>query len=962
MFESSQTARVITPRQSILLCALVGTLSFAVQNPTAGAATPENLAPKAKIETSSEHSHQYLARYVADGQVPGAMSHADVEKAWCAKGNQHPHAVRLTFTWPAPVRIAELVYFGRTAFQWEENWKAYELLVDQQSTPIVRGELKPGHGPQQILLPEPIQTKSLTLNFLSSYGGSNPGASEVQIFPERLSQDYYASFSPPVYPQAAPVVVESNVPESTELGERLSAGEFGFTKLIVVERQAVDPTHVYTYHVEGQKPGGGLYMVDVSSSEPQLTRLIDARDGLVLDANVSYDGQTVLLSWKKTIQDKLQLYTINVDGTHLTQLTDHDSNNLNACWLPDDSIVFLSDRKPAFAYCWTSSTPILYRCDRDGSHVQRLSANYLNDFTPSVMEDGRIVYSRWEYVDRPAIPIQSLWTINPDGTGLGGLFGNRVLSPATFMEAHEVPGTGRVLCVLTSHNGPCRGAIGIIDPARGANTQGAIRNLTPEVNVGLVDKGDGNQIRGPYESPFPIDDRYFLVSSAGSVLLRDYNGTEQTTVLKSTGSLGWYTPRPVMSRPRPPLRSAGYEPTDGTWASVLIEDIYKGLALDDPSLQITRIAVVQEVEKSKFADVQRRAFGFQFPVVSCGATYAPKKVWGYAQVEADGSAHFKVPSQVPIYFMALDQYGRAIQRMRSFTHLMPGERQSCVGCHANRNYVTPNTTARPVAAMRPARDLVEPEWGVRGFSYAHIVQPVLDQHCVECHDARERAGGVDLSGDKTDFFNVSYETLARQGRPGENPFTKWIPTFNGQEANILEVTPQHWGSPASKLAEIVLSGHPDADGKPRVRVDAIGQRRIFAWIDLNVPYYGTSESNHYDLTGCRQMVPGTLEQVLKDVASRRCSTCHHNPQGIPRDAYVRISQIEHNSFLLAPLAQSAGGTQRCGQPVFASRDDPDYRAIVDTFLSVDQLLQQSPRMDMVESAGCPTGTCPPGAE
>ena len=110
------------------------------------------------------------------------------------------------------------------------------------------------------------------------------------------------------------------------------------------------------------------------------------------------------------------------------------------------------------------------------------------------------------------------------------------------------------------------------------------------------------------------------------------------------------------------------------------------------------------------------------------------------------------------------------------------------------------------------------------------------------------------------------------------------------------------------------------------------------------------------------MVPGTLEQVLKDVASRRCVACHTDPQGIPRDAYVRISHIEHNSFLLAPLAQAAGGTQRCGQPVFASQDDPDYRAIVDTFLSVDQLLQQSPRMDMVESAGCPTGTCPSGAE
>ena len=213
------------------------------------------------------------------------------------------------------------------------------------------------------------------------------------------------------------------------------------------------------------------------------------------------------------------------------------------------------------------------------------------------------------------------------------------------------------------------------------------------------------------------------------------------------------------------------------WASVLIENVYKGLEPYGESGKIVQIAVVQEMEKSKFADVSRRAFGFQFPVVSCGATYAPKKVWGFATVERDGSAHFKVPAQVPIYFMALDEHGRAIQRMRSFTHLMPGEQQSCVGCHANRNYVTPNTSARPLAALRPAQELTPPEWGVCGFSYPHIVQPVLDQYCVECHNAKVAEGGVDLCGDRTDFFNVSYETLARQGNPGENPVHEMDPVI-----------------------------------------------------------------------------------------------------------------------------------------------------------------------------------------
>ena len=115
------------------------------------------------------------------------------------------------------------------------------------------------------------------------------------------------------------MIAESTVPESPELAQRLAAGALGFTQLVVVQRQSTDPTHVYTYHVEGQKPGGGLYVADLTGGRPRLTQLVDAPDGLVLDANVSYDGRTILFSWKRTMQEKLQLYTINVDGTDLTR-------------------------------------------------------------------------------------------------------------------------------------------------------------------------------------------------------------------------------------------------------------------------------------------------------------------------------------------------------------------------------------------------------------------------------------------------------------------------------------------------------------------------------------------------------------------------------------------------------------------------------------------------------------------
>lgn len=711
-----------------------------------------------------------------------------------------------------------------------------------------------------------------------------------------------------------------------------------FDSLVMVQRRPLNPTHVYTYHVEGLEQGGGLFTR--SLKDGKLTRLVDATRGIILDCQMSYDGKQILFSWKPTMREPFNIWRINVDGSGLTRVIDHLSNNVNACWLPDGGIAFLSDRKPAFAYCWTSTSPVLYRADGDGGNVVRLSANYLTDFTPSVMADGRILFSRWEYVDRPAIPIQSLWAIYPDGTLLSGVFGNRVLCPATFMEAKDIPGMpGKILCVMTSHNGPCRGAIGLLDLTNGGNAQEAIRNLTPEIPVGPVnDAGAGNELRGPYESPFPLDARCFLVSRDGRILLRDYEGTVETVLCEPENGMGFYSAQPVRRRPMPrSTRLARIDPQAEPWAEVVMRDVTIGLGAAVKPGEIKRLAVVQEMEKDLRSEVSQRQFGFQFPVVSCGATYAPKRVWGFATVEADGSAHFLAPANVPLYFLPLDADGRAVQRMRTFTHFMPGEKQSCIGCHADRNYVSPAgmTAGRSIAAGRAARQLAEPEWGSRdGFSFARVVQPVLDKQCVRCHDEKS---SLDLSGDRTDYFNVAYENLARRGTQaehgddarggmagfGKNPYTSWIPTFNGCESNILLIEPKTWGSPVSRLAEVVLSGHPDDQGAKRIDLSAGERLRILMWIDLNVPYYGTSQSRQPGLRGCRQILPKDLDAVLKDVAARRGIV-------LPRTFFVRLDHPEKNPFLAMPLA--AGG--------FASPEDPDYRRILGCFAEVPAALAE----------------------
>jgi len=897
-----------------------------------GAARPKppNLARKAKATASSEYSRDYRAKLAIDGVIPGLLTQDDVGKAWAVHGATARDRATFTLEWPQPVKVAEIIYYARMAWLVGECWKDYEVRLDDQAKPVAKGRFKQVAGPQRIKVP-PGMVRKITFKFLSSYGGLNPGAAEIEVY----AQSPPADALPKVVkaPRQPPPGGQWELPEeSKELAQLVRDHKLGFDKLLLIERHELNPSHVYTACCEGFRAGGGLYLLSPPAPEGELKQLVASPQGQIMDCDVSYDGKEIIFSWRKTPRDGYHIFRMNADGTGLTQLTDGPYHDYNACWLPDGGIAFISTRGRVVPLCWVTPAGVLYRMERDGSKLRRLSANYVNDFTPSVFSDGRILYSRWEYVDKPAIPIQSMWTIRPDGTGLSVFYGNGVLSPASFLEAQAIPGTTEVLCTLTAHNGPIRGGLGVIDRNQGLDAQDAICNLTPQINIGTVYRGSGNHVRGPFEGPYPLDAERFLVSHKGTILFGDRS--EQWAIVRPRGgSLGYWNPRPVRPRPRPPaLASAlGAEPQGE--ATVFLLDVYDGL---EPHVQrgtVTQIAVVQELAKSLRTHVL--GFGFQRPVISCGATYAPKKVWGYVPVEPDGSAHFRVPAGIPIYFLALDATGQAVQRMRSFTHLMPGERQGCIGCHEPRNQAP---MLRQAAAVgRPPSKLQPPEWGVEGFDYAKMVQPVFDRHCTKCHSGPAPPKRIDLTGGRTDWFNVSYDVLTRG-------YVNWIDTRNGRERNILQITPKAWGSPASKLTKILLSGHPDKDGKPRFQMDEASRRRIFAWIDLNIPYYATYEMVNTNAEGGRRIYPRALNGLLAGVAKRRCASCHRGRP--PSRGFLRLSEPEMNDFLLAPLAKSAGGRQSCGKAIFADKSDPDYQALLKCLEPTRQMLASPVRMDI----------------
>ena len=166
-----------------------------------------NLASSAKITASSVlDGDKYAPSNIADGRIAPALSQhfelfPDSEKAksWAVDGEKGKERGELVFEWKDPVMVQEVVYYGRTAWLLNECFKEYEVYIDDGANPVAKGELKAIHGPQRIpFLRQPA--KKLTLRFLSAHGGPNPGATEVLVLGEDVSDSVLAALAPAAPP------------------------------------------------------------------------------------------------------------------------------------------------------------------------------------------------------------------------------------------------------------------------------------------------------------------------------------------------------------------------------------------------------------------------------------------------------------------------------------------------------------------------------------------------------------------------------------------------------------------------------------------------------------------------------------------------------------------------------------------------------------------------------------------
>ena len=685
--------------------------------------------------------------------------------------------------------------------------------------------------------------------------------------------------------------------------------------LLFAKRHSYQGIHIYDTYYQWH-PGGGIYVLENPAAPADRQRIRPVIDettpdtlghGVYSDPELSWDATRLLFCFKGQPEGNTCIYEIAIDGTGLRQLTNQTGcvkpsgryvshHDVGPAYLPDGRIVFTSTRLNGLVPCNNTGVDILHVMDADGSNMHAISVNNVNEFDPCVLRDGRILYGRWEYVDKTALTQQTLWTIFPDGSNETAFYANNLVRPEAFLDARPVPGDSHLIVAsLSRHNSTPRGSVGIIDVYVGKNDPAAITNLDHP--------GEPTNDLGDSCEPWPLSNDAVVMSArpAGfkrnAIVLADRSGQRQ--VVYSDPDICSHSPMLVKARPEPPQLQRQIDP-DMTTGRFFVQDIYKGLT----GVKRGEVKWLRVIEETSRASGTHGAAYNQTFLLSAALAFSVKNYLGVVPVEPDGSAYFEVPSGRAIFLQALDADGRMIQSMRTFVQASPGVTRSCIGCHEHK-YSTARNIGNPLILKRTPSKLQPESWGSGFVDYPTMVQPILDKHCVSCHGGIDGiAAGLDLSGGWTEHFNISYENLVnRRNNQLTAHLIAGIDCMNGTARWSAQIfKPRSHGSGAAPLAKLLIAGHEERiEDLTRTERDL-----LLAWIDTNGLYYGTWD---YSKNGCQLKAYNDVKKALtEEMRSADCMSCHeNNGKFIFESDWINLKRPEMSRILRGPLAKGKEG-------------------------------------------------------
>ncbi len=527
----------------------------------------------------------------------------------------------------------------------------------------------------------------------------------------------------------------------------------------------------------------------------------------------------------------------------------NEANNYDACWLADDSVLFTSSACYISVPCVNGSTRVTntFRRYNDGT-IRRLTFDQEHNWCPTMLADGRILYLRWEYTDVPHVHARLLFQMNPDGTGQTSFYGSNSYWPNSMFYTKQIPNEpSRFVTIVSGHHGVRRmGELTLFDIKKGrSGSKGAVQRICaqereviskkdPKYEDTLIVDNQVDQSWPKFLHPYPLSSDYYLVSAQlvqhglWGIYLVD---TEDNMILLSQEKgFVHFEPIAIRKTQRPPVLTERVDVSQKN-ATVFIADLYSGEGL-------------KNVPRGTIKNLRLFTYNYLFPsiggpqgTVGMEGPWDIKRVMGTVPVQSNGSVMFQIPANTPIAIQPLDENGCEVQLMRSWFTAMPGEVLSCIGCHEDKNSVSPSSY-NPTEIARMKTETIRPWFGKeRGFSFTREVQPILDRYCIACHNGSLTKDGVQVSdlrgldiikdyhsayhsGTRAGFFSTSYTELHRYVR---RP---------GMESDYHLLMPTEFSPNTTDLFRLLVKGHYG------VQLDAESWDRIITWIDMNAPYHG----------------------------------------------------------------------------------------------------------------------------
>lgn len=707
-------------------------------------------------------------------------------------------------------------------------------------------------------------------------------------------------------PQMVAASERQSIPDEVSAMAMEQAPTVDFDEVVFIRRYTYDANHYYTEYINSSwLPGGNLCVLNLKSGA--VRELAPGLQGGVFERfDLSFDAKRVVFAFKKGSQEGYRIYEVGVDGNGLRQLTfpppneadlvkkyrvdslyHHGTDDMQPCYLADGGIAFISTRCQYGVLCDSPdnfTTTVLYRMDADGGKLQQLSHSSVSEAAPVAMPDGRLLYTRWEYVDKGAVSVKGLWSMNPDGTGSAEVYGNDIALPPTLIYGRPIPDTPDHYVVLGTPHCPQNGVGTVIrlDMAKAIRTREPMTYITGDVDIqqegGFAFRRSGNWRNDGagqgrlFKDPYPLSDNLFMVAhkpagskwdNAKAYGLCWLDGQGRTRLIYQDPDISCWLPYPLKPRLVPPVKASvanGSLAKSGK-AVCMVRDVYQGLE----GVMRGDIKYLRILEQMPRPWAARRTwpgdeYDQQHVCITKDTHLGLKVQHGIVPVEDDGSAYFEVPTDANIFFQVLDKNFMAVQTERTFVNYRPGETRGCIGCH-----VVPSTTtaANPVSnqamALRREPSVPTPQPGDdragRPLDYAADVQPVWDQHCLNCHGNKLPKGGLNLTGELTERFNVSYESLVPERRKGFRDRGLLGPVIgenHPKTGNVEYLPARSLGSHASVLVAMLSKGAVKlADPKQAARAASLIEShrevslsltellKVTNWVDTNCQYYGS---------------------------------------------------------------------------------------------------------------------------